>query len=258
MHPDEPICPPAEILLRFSHPPQNLIENAKPAIDSLIDAAEVKKGTYPSILCSISPLTDQSVPEKAKGRGGKKEAVKPLSGLDIDALLGQRPRTTISPENAIPEFKQAINTADDDEKVERAVKQMGDITRKLIQDSYAGMQYSRAAENLSVMRQQLVGLEMPGLYNKFLTSLKKSLLSGELNGDRREMWYGHVVSGHLGLITKGESEASEVTEEEANSVSHAALAFRCITLLTIFGSSFWGDEDLTCICREVYDGTGRG
>lgn len=42
--PECPIGPPAEILLRFSKPPEKLIKHAKSEIDALIDAAEIKKG----------------------------------------------------------------------------------------------------------------------------------------------------------------------------------------------------------------------
>lgn len=197
--PDLPIGQPAEILLRYSKPPKKLLEKAKHEIGNLIDAAELKK-----------------VPEKAKGRFGKKDAVKPLSGLDIDSLLGGQPkRAAISSENAIPEFKQMLAAAEDDETIEKAVKQMGEIVRKLIKDSFADVFYSRAAENLGVMREELLGFEMPMLYNKLLRALKKSLLSGELDGDRREMWYKHIVGGGLGLITKEELDVSDVTEEEA-------------------------------------------
>ncbi|KAK4157963.1 SPOC like C-terminal domain-containing protein [Chaetomidium leptoderma] len=196
--PDAPIAPPAEILLRFSKPPENVIEQAKSEIDALVDAAEIKK-----------------VPAKAQGRRGRKEPVKPLSGLDIDSLLGESKRTAISLDNAVPEFKQILATAADDATIESAAKQMGEIVRKLVRDSFADLFYARAAENLRVMREELIGLEVPGLYNKFLMGLKKSVLSGELDGDRREMWFKHIVGGHLGLITQDESEVSEVTADEA-------------------------------------------
>ncbi|KAL2128043.1 hypothetical protein VTI74DRAFT_9790 [Chaetomium olivicolor] len=196
--PEAPIEPPAEILLRFSKPPEKLIDKARSEIEALIDAAEIKK-----------------VPAKAQGRRGRKEPVKPLSGLDIDALLGETKRTTISPDNAIPEFKQILATAADDATIENATKQMGDVVRKLIHDSFADLFYARAAENLGVMREELINLEVPGLYNKFMTGLKKSILSGELNGDRREMWFKHIIGGRLGLITQDESEVSEVTADEA-------------------------------------------
>lgn len=137
----------------------------------------------------------------------------------MDALLGEKKRTTISLENAIPEFRQTLAAAEDDATIESAAKQMGDIVRKLIHDSFADVSYARAAENLRVMREELVSLEVPGLYNKFLRGLKKSILSGELNGDRREMWFKHIIGGQLGLITQDESEASEVTADEAKAVS---------------------------------------
>ena len=210
MHPDQPVEPPADILLRFSKPPENLTGKSKRTIESLIDAAEVKK-----------------VPQKAvgrSGRGGRKDQVKPLSGLDIDSLLaddgpGAKRAKTISRENAVPEFKQALATAEDDATVEGAARQMGDIVRGLINDSFANVFYERATENLRVMREQLVEFEVPGLYNKFVRSLKKSILSGELDGDRREMWLKHIVGEKLGLVTSEESEVSEVTADEASEVS---------------------------------------
>lgn len=52
--PDAPIGPPAEILLRFSHPPEKLLDKAKSEIDALIDTAEVKKGTFTLLLRVIT------------------------------------------------------------------------------------------------------------------------------------------------------------------------------------------------------------
>jgi ATP-dependent DNA helicase 2 subunit 2 len=64
------------------------------------------------------------------------------------------------------------------------------------------------------MRDELVALEEPELYNDFLRSLKKNIASGELDGDRREMWW-RIKFEKLGLVTKKESEVSKITEEEA-------------------------------------------
>lgn len=164
------------------------------------------------------PAHQTSVPAKAQAKRVKKDTVKPLSGLDIDSLLGQsRKKTAISKENAIPEFKQALATAADDASIETAARQMSDIIRKLIQESFADLQYGQAAENLRVMRNELIDLEVPAVYNKFVRALKKSILSGELDGDRREMWFKHIVGGRLGLIAKDESEVSDVTAADAES-----------------------------------------
>ncbi|CAI4211802.1 unnamed protein product [Parascedosporium putredinis] len=71
---------------------------------------------------------------KAKGRR-QKEAVKPLSGLDVDALLDAAPapgdasegsdRKPISASNAIPDFRRALDSADQMRHIEDASKQMG-------------------------------------------------------------------------------------------------------------------------------------
>ena len=96
---------------------------------------------------------------------------------------------------------------------------MSDIIRNLIKESFADLQYGQAAANLRVMRQELIELEVPAIYNKSVRALKKSILSGELDGDRREMWLKYVVGGRLGLITKDESEVSDVTLADGDAVS---------------------------------------
>ncbi|KAH8894770.1 SPOC domain-like protein [Thozetella sp. PMI_491] len=199
VHPDEPLGQPDEVLLQYSRPPTELVENAKRQIDALVEASDVKK-----------------VPPKAQGgKFGKKETVKPRSGLDIDALFSTLPtRTKLSSENAIPDYKQILSKATDDSAIEDVTKQLGVLIRSDITNSYGGNKDGQAQEKLRVMREELLGLDMPALYNTFISSLKKSILSGELNGDRREMWW-RIREGRLGLITVLENELSEVAPEEA-------------------------------------------
>lgn len=45
VHPNEPIPPPHEILLKYSHPPDELVSGAKRKLEELVSAANVKKGT---------------------------------------------------------------------------------------------------------------------------------------------------------------------------------------------------------------------
>lgn len=42
--PDEPVQPPAEILIQFSHPPEELIASSEKQLTKLIAVANVKKG----------------------------------------------------------------------------------------------------------------------------------------------------------------------------------------------------------------------
>ncbi|PKK48560.1 hypothetical protein CI102_6263 [Trichoderma harzianum] len=197
VHPERPIPEIPPVLLRFAAPPTELIETVQAKIDSLVQAADVKK-----------------VPPKAKGKR-QREAVKPISGLDVDALLGEEKKGSISPENAIPDFKRALNSSEEVEQIAEATKQMGAIVRSLITDSFGDSKYAQAMEGIGAMREELTNLEEPGLYNEFVRDLKKSLLSGALGGDRRDFWF-KLRWAKQGLIDKKLLEVSTVTPEEAD------------------------------------------
>lgn len=202
VHPTSDPSPPLEILTRYSKPPAKLVEQARPALDAIVAAGNIKK-----------------VPPKAKSKryGRKGEAPKPLSELDVNALLATDPRRKqkrIDARNAIPEFKDILANAEAIEEVQDACKQLGTIICDLVKNSVGDSGYGRALEALRVMREETAEQEEPGLYNKFLRDFKKKVLGGELAGERREMWW-RVRTGRLSLISKKESEQSEVSEEEA-------------------------------------------
>ena len=208
IHPDDPLPPKPEFLLEPSNVPSDLLEHAKPALDKLIKTADVKK-----------------VPPKVKGRARyrDREAEKPISGLDIDALLKKSSKSNggavkktviIDPANAIPEFKRLMHTPDDAELIESGVKQMGGIIEDLITQSFGDQNYARAIEILGVVRSEMVDFEWSEIYNPLITKLKSRLLKGELGGDRREFWW-RVRVGRLGLIDGEEDENSKVGAEEA-------------------------------------------
>ncbi|OTA91557.1 hypothetical protein M434DRAFT_76053 [Hypoxylon sp. CO27-5] len=204
IYPDQPLPPVAPVLLKYSNPPEDLVIKAKTKLEDLIEEARVKK-----------------VPPKAKGRREKGHKPEPISGLDVDALLSQpqNKRKKIDPENVIPSFKQMVEYADEEHEIEDAAKQMGAITRSLITNSLGDSGYDRAVENIGALRDMMEKMEMPALYNSFLRDLKKRLLSGELGGDRRELWWQmRGARATLGLIDKSVFEHSDVTPEEAAEV----------------------------------------
>lgn len=147
----------------------------------------------------------------------------------MDALLGEEKKGSIRPENAIPDFKRALNSSEEVEQIADATKQMGVIVRSLVTDSFGDNKYAQAMEGIGAMREELTNLEEPGLYNDFVRGLKKSLLSGALGGDRRDFWF-KIRWAKLGLIDNKQSEASTVTLEEADEVSSAACC-RVVRLL---------------------------
>ncbi|KAK4635019.1 ATP-dependent DNA helicase II subunit 2 [Fulvia fulva] len=201
VYPEAQIPGPYDILIKYSHPPEDLVEKARPALDRVIKAGEVKK-----------------VPAKARGkRYSRKEAPKPLSDLDVTALLAQDPNRKnkrIDPKNAVPEFKQILENAEDEEQLADACKQLKNIVYDWIKHSVGDSNYGRAVEAIRVMREGMIELEFPGPYNAFLKELKEKTLGDDLGGERREMWY-RVRVNRMKPILKGECEASEVTEEDA-------------------------------------------
>jgi ATP-dependent DNA helicase 2 subunit 2 len=200
--PEGPIEPIAPILLRHAVPPEDLVQKAQSEAKYLVEAAEVKR-----------------VPPKAKSKRAR-ETAKPISGLDVDALLGGQPKRPrfVSRENAIPDFVQALFATTEEDVVEEIHHQMGEVIRDLITESFGDAAYERAIENLKNMRINSIAYEVPELYNRFMRDLKKRLLAGELGGDRREMWW-RVKTGKLGLVASTETELSDVTPEQAEEVS---------------------------------------
>ena len=144
VYPGTEVPPPYEILTRYSHPPAELAQESQKALDKVIKAADVKK-----------------VPPKARGkRYGRKarEADKPLSELDVSALLAQDPKRKtkrIDPENAVPEFKQIIANSEQTSEWQDACKQLKNIVYDRIKHSVGDSGYGRAVEAIRVMKEEM-------------------------------------------------------------------------------------------------------
>ncbi|KAJ4350802.1 ATP-dependent DNA helicase yku80 [Ascochyta clinopodiicola] len=201
-HPDPTLTipDPPSILTKYSAPPADLLEHSGKALESLKVSADVKK-----------------VPPKVKGRGKRhrSEREKPISGLDVDALLGNPTQVNIDPANLVPSFKQALAVTDDLAAIQSAANAMAKEIRGLVQNSVGESGYGRALEAVRVMRDELTELEEPEMYNDFVRAFKNELLDNTLNGDRREMWW-RVRGSRYGLIDEKRSLVSDVTEKEAD------------------------------------------
>ena len=157
------------------------------------------------------------VPLKVQSRKRTRNEIKPLSGLNVSALLGtnNKPKNPkITPQNPIPEFKQALDAAESPDGIRSAATQFASIIKTRITESFGDIAYPRAIEELRVMREELIETEEPSVWNEFIRELKGELLGGELGGERREMWR-MIRKERLGLIEKRTSEQSRVGEEEA-------------------------------------------
>lgn len=206
VYPDSAPPDPANILTRYSLPPDELVEASRAALDKVISAADVKK-----------------VPPKARGkRFGRKEE-KPLSELDVGALLAQDPKRKqkcIDRTNAVPEFKQLLSTAESVDELHDACKQLQRIVLDWIRHSVGDSGYGKAVEGIRVMREEMNELEEPSPYNDFLKDLKGKLLGEMLGGDRKQMWWLLRVN-RMGPIHKRDCAASDVSEEDAKAFMSA-------------------------------------
>ena len=81
VHPTNPIPPPIEVLTKYSYPPEELVKGSEKAQKKLIEVFNVKKGQVSCCKC----LT--IVPPRSLAKRKKVDEVKPVSGLDIEALL---------------------------------------------------------------------------------------------------------------------------------------------------------------------------
>ncbi|GAB7351255.1 hypothetical protein MBLNU459_g1680t2 [Dothideomycetes sp. NU459] len=216
VHADNSIPPVHDILTKYSQPPAELAQKAQPALTLILEAADLKKGKFPSndVLYTSSNSLELTVP---------------LSGLDVSGLLSTTKRDEhnfiiIDANNAIPEFKQMLEAAEANAtstaNVESACRQLGDIVRGYIRSSVGGSGYGRAVEAVRVMREEVVDHELPSLFNDFVRSLKKEILGGKLGGERGEMWF-LLRKARLGLVQKKEVGSSEVEEEEAKTFLYA-------------------------------------
>ncbi|KAK3723454.1 ATP-dependent DNA helicase yku80 [Vermiconidia calcicola] len=202
IHPNTDPPEPYEILTRYSQPPAELVKQSQRSLDRVIKAADVKR-----------------VPPKARGKrfGRKGREEKPLSDLDVGALLASDPKRKtkrIDPKNAIPEFKQVFSSAADIEAIQDACKQLKNITFDWIRHSVGDSGYGKAVEAIRVMREELVDFEEPGIFNDFLKELKGKILKEELSGDRKDMWL-QLRRSKVTLIHNKEVDESQFTEDEA-------------------------------------------
>lgn len=226
--PDAPVGEITPLLIKYSKPSAKLVTNAKREIEALKKAANVKKGE--SVVWRRGEglayaNTAPAAPPKVIGKRQREPSKKPISNIDIEAILSEgllSRKKQITQDNSIPEFKQALRLlsmeSDDEKHFVSAVNDMTKVIHTLIRDSMGDQHYDRAIENVGVMREQLISLEVPGLYNDFLNDLKTKLKSGALGDDRRDFWVKIRFPGRLGLIHKGQSEYSNISEEDARKV----------------------------------------
>ena len=68
-------------------------------------------------------------------------------------------------------------------------QQMQSIIEDSIRESVGNVNYDGALNYIEVFHDGMEEIEEPEMYNSWMSSLKKKMLDGKMNGDRSEMWY---------------------------------------------------------------------
>lgn len=105
----------------------------------------------------------------------------------------------------------------DESELGNVVDQMAGVVENLIEHSLGESAYAQAIECVKVIRGETSDCELPEVYNNFVQTLKKKIVEGELNGNRKD-FLTFLRKEKLGLITKDEDGRSELDLEDANKV----------------------------------------
>ena len=146
----------------------------------------------------------------------------------MSALLNKnskKRKPPITPQNAIPEFRQALDATESVADIKDAAKRFGEIIEQHIRDSFGGIHDGRVIVELSLFREEMIQLEEPKVWNEFANTLKNELLDGKFGGDRTDLWR-EISKNNLGLIEKKVSGISDVGDEEAKRASRAPIVLR--------------------------------
>jgi ATP-dependent DNA helicase 2 subunit 2 len=108
-----------------------------------------------------------------------------------------------------------LDVTDDIDAIQDVVQQMASILEDQIRHSFGAVNYDKVLEGLGVVREEMLGLEEPALYNDLLRRVKKKLDAGELGGNRADLWY-QIRRKKLGLISSDVSQFSKLTQADAN------------------------------------------
>lgn len=130
-----------------------------------------------------------------------------------------------------------LDSAESPAAIREAAESLSRVVEKHITDSFGGNLYGKAIEELSVIREEMIELEEPGVYNTILRGLKEKLVKEELGGERKDFWY-ELRKNRLGLVDKKASERSDVGEIEAREVSCIACSDRAVFMLTVDAVQF--------------------
>ena len=155
-----------------------------------------------------SPETGATTTPGGSGGGS------PLS-YSLAITRADAPVDHVSTVDPVSSFMALIKFKGED-KVNRAIFEMGDVIVHLIRESIGEQQYRRCDECVEALRKVCVEEGEPRAFNNFLLGLMLTVRGSAHDG----FWTGHIVARNILPITKRECEESDVTDEDAGAFLH--------------------------------------
>jgi ATP-dependent DNA helicase 2 subunit 2 len=215
--------PPAELLMRPSKVPQQIIESEafKSAIERTIQVADVKKvppktaykrrredtGAEPKREVDIEALLNME-DEEDIAPGGDQSDNPEARALEIwTAMLGDG----ISARDPIRSFKTLVDRCPIQGNIEAPFLQLQTLLDDMIFHSMGDEEYESALQLVRVMREEAVKHEVDNIYNAFYDAVY-----GRLSDQGREDFAALLDQNSLGHITDAEIEAAAEAAETSN------------------------------------------
>ena len=110
-----------------------------------------------------------------------------------------------------------LETTEDPNGIVDAASQLITIIEKHIKDSFGDINYDRVVAEMTALREEMIEMEEPDLWNDWLKNLKEKLSGNALGAGRDELWW-RIRKDKLGLVVKSESEISKIGDDEARQV----------------------------------------
>ncbi|XP_069105768.1 X-ray repair cross-complementing protein 5-like [Argopecten irradians] len=205
LNPDEPLAELSPLVANYLKPPQEVLTKCEEHLDSM------KKLFKLEVVKQKEEKTGENQ-FKESDEGEATKAKKPRLDDDLEGGMADITRakvTEVGTVTPVEDFVAFINQKDED-KFEEASEQMQKRIEQIVVDSFGSQFYPKAMDCLKALRLHSIKKAEPGLFNTFMKKFKDTLIAK----GRRDFWE-QVVTENQGLISKMESEDSNVTKEEA-------------------------------------------
>ncbi|XP_024027861.1 ATP-dependent DNA helicase 2 subunit KU80 isoform X2 [Morus notabilis] len=208
-NPDAAVPPLDETLRKITESDPELLSHNESVLDEFRRAFELKENP------KLKGSSRQLLREKPSGSNGGEDCAMihvQSANRDTNEATSSIKIEKVGDITPIQDFEAMISRRDGPNWVDKAITEMKNKIFYLVEDSYDGDNYPKAAECLVAIRKACILEQEPKQFNDFLRHLCKFCKEKNLRSFNE-----FLAAKELTLISKSEAPDSEVTEDEARS-----------------------------------------